>query len=64
MIVELVTAQQLARMIRDGEFVSQLHIGTLMLAQLYGFLDLPRKKLATRARVSTRPAHARKTRAK
>ena len=31
-------------MIKAGEFVSQLHIGSLMLAELYGFIDLPRRK--------------------
>ena len=29
---------ELARMIRAGEFVSQLHIGSLMLAELYGLI--------------------------
>jgi ADP-ribose diphosphatase len=40
--LRLVTARELARMIRAGEFVSQLHIGSLMLAELYGLIDLPR----------------------
>ena len=42
--VETVTARELVHMIKAGEFVSQLHIGSLMLAQLYGFIDLPRRK--------------------
>jgi ADP-ribose pyrophosphatase len=41
--VKLVSAGQLARMITKGEFVSQLHIGALLLAELHGFLALPRK---------------------
>ena len=40
--MRLVTPRELARMIRAGEFVSQLHIGSLMLAELHGFLELPR----------------------
>ncbi len=46
--VKLVTARALARMIKAGEFVSQLHIGSLLLAELYGFIALPR---STRRRV-------------
>ena len=40
--MKLVTPRQLVRMIKGGEFVSQLHIGSLMLAELHGFIDLPR----------------------
>ena len=29
-------------MIRAGEFVSQLHVGALMLAELNGLIELPR----------------------
>lgn len=42
MTVALVTAADLARLIRRGEFISQLHLGTLLLAEQRGFLDLPR----------------------
>ena len=63
MIVELVTAQQLARMILAGEFVSQLHIGTLMLAHLRGFLELPGKKVAARNTSTAKPVRARRPRA-
>jgi len=38
--VELVTASQLASMIKSGEFVLQLHLGALLLAQLRGFIAL------------------------
>jgi len=46
--VKLVKPAELARMIRNGEFVSQLHIGALLLAELHGFLVLPRR--ASRAK--------------
>lgn len=42
MTVAFVTAADLARLIRRGEFISQLHLGTLLLAEQHGFLDLPR----------------------
>jgi ADP-ribose pyrophosphatase len=53
--VKFVTPAELVRLIRAGKFVSQLHIGALMLAELHGFLELPRlqpmrKHLQTRAR--------------
>ena len=35
--MKLVRPAELARLITAGEFVSQLHIGTLMLAELHGF---------------------------
>jgi ADP-ribose pyrophosphatase len=41
--VKLVTPAALARMITSGQFVSQLHIGALLLAELHGLLALPRK---------------------
>jgi ADP-ribose pyrophosphatase len=40
--VKLVSPAEIARMIMAGTFVSQLHIGTLLLAELHGFLALPR----------------------
>jgi ADP-ribose pyrophosphatase len=43
MRVKLVSPVEIARMIKNGRFVSQLHIGTLLLAELQGFLALPRK---------------------
>ena len=49
-VVETVTARDLVRMIKAGEFISQLHIGSLMLAELYGFIDLPRRKPRSSAR--------------
>ena len=39
--VKAVSPAQLARMIRAGEFESQLHLGALLLAELHGFLRLP-----------------------
>ena len=41
--VKLVSPAELARMIATGAFVSQLHLGTLLLAEQHGFLVLPRK---------------------
>ena len=43
-----VTPRELARMIRAGEFVSQLHVGSLMLAELNGLIELPRACTAWR----------------
>jgi 8-oxo-dGTP pyrophosphatase MutT (NUDIX family) len=39
---KLVTPADIARLIRAGRFESQLHLGTLLLAELHGFLTLPR----------------------
>jgi 8-oxo-dGTP pyrophosphatase MutT (NUDIX family) len=39
--VKLVSPAELARLIRSGNFSSQLHIGALLLAELHGFLALP-----------------------
>lgn len=39
--VRLVTPAELAAAIKAGEFTSQQHLGTLMLARLHGVLDLP-----------------------
>ena len=38
--VRLVTASELVGMIRSGEFVSQLHLGALLLAELRSFIVL------------------------
>jgi ADP-ribose pyrophosphatase len=38
--VELVTASELVAMIKSGEFVSQLHLGALLLAELRSFIVL------------------------
>jgi ADP-ribose pyrophosphatase len=38
--VELVTASELVGMIKSGEFVSQLHLGALLLAELRSFIVL------------------------
>jgi ADP-ribose pyrophosphatase len=40
--VKLVSPASIVRLIKTGDFVSQLHIGTLLLAELHGFLRLPR----------------------
>ena len=48
--VKLVSPAEIARMITSGTFVSQLHIGTLLLAELHGFLALPRKAVRRRPR--------------
>jgi ADP-ribose pyrophosphatase len=41
-IVALKTPSELAAMITANEFVQQLHLGALMLAELRGFMTLPR----------------------
>jgi 8-oxo-dGTP pyrophosphatase MutT (NUDIX family) len=40
--VDLITLERLLAMIRDGEFIAQLHIGAVFQAGLLGFLDLAR----------------------
>ena len=40
--VTLMSPGELLRMIETGEFVQQLHLGTLMLAELHSFLKLSR----------------------
>jgi len=40
--IALKTPAELVAMIKAGEFVQQLHLGALMLAELKGFLTLPR----------------------
>src|SRR5262249_5703794 len=39
--VKLVSPAEIARLIKSGVFLSQLHIGALLLAELHGFLALP-----------------------
>jgi ADP-ribose pyrophosphatase len=61
--VKFVTPAQLAQLIRAGKFVSQLHIGTLMLAELHGFLRLPRpQRRRRRAQAPARPDAPRRAR--
>jgi len=38
--VDLATPAELVRMIKSGEFVSQLHLGALLLAELHSFIAL------------------------
>jgi ADP-ribose pyrophosphatase len=38
--VELATAAELVALIKSGEFVSQMHIGALLLAELHSFIAL------------------------
>jgi ADP-ribose pyrophosphatase len=40
--VKLVSPAEIVRMIRSGEFVAQLHVGALLLAELHGFITLPK----------------------
>jgi 8-oxo-dGTP pyrophosphatase MutT (NUDIX family) len=47
--VKLVSPAEIVRLIRRGDFVSQLHIGALLLAELHGFISLPRKAVKQRA---------------
>jgi ADP-ribose diphosphatase len=43
LVVTLMSPEDIVGLIMSGDFVSQLCIGTLMLAELHGFLVLPRK---------------------
>jgi hypothetical protein len=47
--VKLVSPAELVRLIRHGDFVSQMHIGALLLADLHGFIALPRSVPRRRA---------------
>jgi ADP-ribose pyrophosphatase len=58
MTVKLVSPAEVGRLITSGNFASQLHIGALLLAELHGFLTLPRKA----RRPPRKAAHARKRR--
>ncbi len=40
--VDVITQTELVRLIKAGEFVQQLHIGTLLMAELQSLLKLPR----------------------
>jgi len=59
--LKLVKPAELVRLIRDGEFESQLHIGALLLAELHGFLTLPRAARRQRRR-KTKPRSKPKSR--
>ena len=50
--VKLVSPAEIVRLIRRGDFVSQMHVGALLLADLHGFIALPRP--APRRRASRR----------
>ncbi len=52
--VKMVSPKELARLIANGGFVSQLHIGALLLAELHGFLRLPRAAAARRKKRKAR----------
>jgi 8-oxo-dGTP pyrophosphatase MutT (NUDIX family) len=51
--VKLVSPAEIVRMIKRGEFIAQLHVGALLLAELNGFLRLPRGP-QRRARTNSR----------
>jgi ADP-ribose pyrophosphatase len=51
---KLVSPAEIVRLIRAGNFVSQLHIGALLLAELHGFLALPRTARRTARRTAKR----------
>jgi 8-oxo-dGTP pyrophosphatase MutT (NUDIX family) len=53
--VKLVSPAEITRLIKRGVFLSQLHIGALLLAELHGFLALPRN-------TPRRPRHLRHAR--
>ena len=52
--VKLVSPAEIVRLIKNGVFVSQLHIGALLLAELNGFLALPRPARPRRNARNTR----------
>jgi ADP-ribose pyrophosphatase len=45
---KLVSPAEIARLICAGRFPSQLHIGALLLAELHGFIALPRTRLGNK----------------
>ena len=48
--VKLVSPAEIVRMIKTGLFVAQLHVGALLLAELNGFLTLPKRAPRRRKR--------------
>jgi ADP-ribose pyrophosphatase len=48
--MKLATPAEAVRLITSGNFASQLHLGALMLAELHGFISLPRKSLPRKVR--------------
>ena len=48
--VKLVSPAEIVRMIKTGLFVAQLHVGALLLAELNGFLTLPKQAPRRRKR--------------
>ncbi len=59
--MRLVTPADISRLIAAGKFVSQLHIGALFLAELHGFLALPRTRPAQLRPRANQPGHLRAT---
>jgi ADP-ribose diphosphatase len=57
---KLVSPAEIVRLIRAGNFVSQLHIGALLLAELHGFLALPKTGRRTARRTAAKRPRARK----
>jgi ADP-ribose pyrophosphatase len=51
---KLVFPAEIVRLIRAGQFKSQLHIGALLLAELHGFIALPRMAGARKRRRGAR----------
>jgi ADP-ribose pyrophosphatase len=56
--VKLVSPAEVVRLITSGGFDSQLHLGALLLAELHGFLALPRKGVTRRT--ARKAAHVRR----
>ena len=56
--VKLVSPAEVVRLITRGGFDSQLHLGALLLAELHGFLALPRK--GVKRRTARKAARARR----
>ena len=57
--VKLVSPAEIVRLITRGEFVSQLHIGALLLAELHGFIALPRTAVSRQAMRKSKAKSAR-----
>jgi ADP-ribose diphosphatase len=51
---KLVVPAEIVRLIQTGRFKSQLHIGALLLAELHGFIALPRTPTASKGTRGTR----------
>jgi 8-oxo-dGTP pyrophosphatase MutT (NUDIX family) len=56
--VKLASPAELARLVMAGNFISQLHLGALLLAEMYGHLTLPREGRRGARKTVRRKRHA------